>query len=187
MAQVKCQWCEAKDLKEKMTKEHPKGYIHLECLPKYIKDKEFKRIERDKKDKLAEKIAEIYELESIQMIPHQIWPYIEDIRNDSKLFGKLGKSYKNGIPYEGIEYTLEFCKDKIRLARKTVRFKNLQAELKYGLAIVRNNLADAKNHAINEKRRKELAEIQKNKSQEKIETKVEFKKKEVNNDISSFI
>jgi len=142
---VKCQWCEIKDEKEKMVKEHSKGYIHIECLPKYIKDKEMKQKEREKKDKLAAKIAEVYELESIQLIPHQIWPYIEDIRNDSNLFGKLGKNYKAGIPYEGIALTFEYCKEKIREVRRTKEFKNFQMEIRYGLAIIKNNIVDAKN------------------------------------------
>jgi hypothetical protein len=171
LAQVICQWCREKDDRDIMVKD-TKGYYHVEkCSAAHLADKEFKRTEREKQTKLAEKIAEVYGLENIQLIPSQFYPFLEDLRNDSKLFGRLGKSYKNGIPYEGIAYTYDYCKEKISSARDYINqkdggFKNFLAELKYGLAIIKNNLADAKEHSIRHYKRKDEQE----KSQQQTET-----------------
>lgn len=168
MAVVKCQKCGIKSEKSLMTQDKSKKYYHtLNCYDEYLAEKAFKKKEAEAKLQLSLKIAEVYELESYKLIPSSIYAYIEDIRNDSTLFGKLGKQYKAGIPFEGIAYTYEFCKDRIREARRKVEFKNFMAELKYGLAIVRNNLVDAKNHAIQQKRNEKLNEITVNGDEEK--------------------
>lgn len=160
MAVVKCQICGLKSDKLLMVQESDKKYYHAEnCHSSYVTKKAFKKKEAEAKLQLSLKIAEVYELESYKLIPSSIYAHIEDIRNDSTLFGKLGKNYKAGIPYEGIAYTYEFCKDRIRDSRRRVEFKNFMAELKYGLVIVRNNLVDAKNHAIQQKRNEKLNEI----------------------------
>lgn len=155
MAVVTCQWCKNKDEKHLMQKES-KGFYHIEnCISAYLMDKEYKRIEREKQTQLAEKIADVHGLDSIQLIPRQIYPLIEDIRNDSTLFGKLKKQYKKGIPYEAIAFTYEYCREKVQWAKANKDFKNTFFELKYCLAIVRNNLADAKEHAAKTSKQKE--------------------------------
>lgn len=160
MAVVKCQICGLKEDKSLMTQDKNKKYYHTEnCYDKYLTDRAYKQKEAASKLQLSHKIAEVYELESYKLIPSSIYTYIEDIRNDSTLFGKLGKNYKAGIPYEGIAYTYEFCKDRIRDSRNKVLFKNFMGELKYGLAIIRNNLVDAKNHAIQQKRNEKIKDI----------------------------
>ncbi|MCR8641416.1 hypothetical protein NV379_01990 [Paenibacillus sp. N1-5-1-14] len=191
MALVICQWCRNKDEKSLMIKD-TKGYYHngKGCYKSLLDDKEFKRIEREKQTKLAEKIAEVYELENIQLIPSQFYPYLQDIRNDSKLFGKLGKSYKNGIPYDGIAYTYDYCKDAIREAHRTKEFKNFLMELRYGLAIVKNNLVDAKEHSIRQHKNKLLTDhsIKQVESRDmSLDTGVEYKKRKDMNDISNLL
>lgn len=153
---VKCQYCLKVEESNKMRKSDKGKYYHIEeCYEKYLKEAEFKRKEAQKKDNLVNCIAKIHGLDSYLLIPKAFYPYIEDVRNDSRLFGKLKKSYKNGIPYEAIEYTYEYCKDKISWAKQNKEFKNILSELKYGLAIVRNNLADAKNHHEKIKKQKQ--------------------------------
>lgn len=143
---VKCYWCGEVDYPDEMIKGiYPRGYLHTHCIEPYKEDKENKRKEIEGKTKLAEKIAEVYQLNSIQDIPHQFYPYIQDVRNDSQLFGKLRKNYKNGIPYEGIALTYEYCKEKIREVKRVKEFDNFLSELRYGLAIVRNNVVNARN------------------------------------------
>lgn len=148
---VKCQICSESDVKLKMIQETNKKYYHaLNCHNIYLKDKEYKQKESEAKLRLSKKIAEVYELETYKLIPSSFYPYIEDLRNDSELFGRMGKNYKQGIPYDGIAYAYEYCRTKIldSKARKQGSnddFNNFLAELKYGLAIVKNNLADAKN------------------------------------------
>jgi hypothetical protein len=191
LAKVICQWCREKDDRDIMVKD-TKGYYHTEkgCHRKFLNDKEFKRIEREKQTKLAEKIAEVYGLENIQLIPSQFYPFLEDIRNDSKLFGRLGKAYKNGIPYEGIAYTYDYCKEKIKDARRTKVFKNFLMELRYGLAIVKNNLVDAKDHAILQRRTKDSAAIGMKKIEEEmseVPDEVIYKSKKEKKDISKYL
>ncbi len=100
--QVKCGFCGVKSEKPLMLQDINKKYYHiLTCYDEFLINKVFKQKEFEEKLKLSHKIAEIYGLESIQLIPHQFYPYVEDMRNDSKLFGRLGKSYKNGIKYSG--------------------------------------------------------------------------------------
>lgn len=191
MAKVICQLCRESDVKNLMIKES-KGYYHIDkgCHAAYVTEKEFKRVEREKQKKLAEKIAEVYGLDTIQLIPSQLYLRIEDIRNDSTLFGKLGKNYKKGIPYEGIAYTYEYCKEKIRDAKKNpnLNFKNLLSEMIYGLAIVRNNLADARNDSIRKHNsEKSLARV-KDESEVVISTKeVKYVKRIDENDVSDFL
>ena len=123
-----------------------KTYHKEICLFKYQKEKEFRQSEYLKRDSLVRVIAEVHKMDSYQSIPRSFYPYIEEVRNDSKLFGKLRQNYKNGIPYEALEYTYKYCKDKIEWAINNKQFKNTTAELRYGLAIVKNNIADAKKH-----------------------------------------
>jgi hypothetical protein len=165
---------------------HSKGYIHKKCIPEYEADKEFKRGERLKKDALATTIANIYDFPTIQFIPHQFYPYLEDMRNDSKLFGKLGKSYKNGLPYESISYTYQYCKDRIREANRSKEFKNTLAMLKYGLAIVRNSVYDAKTFYESQKRKSESLLVQKEEHEVIEEKELKYIKKN-NADMSEFL
>lgn len=152
--------------KDAMAKVNNRRFIHPEkCLNEYEENekkeeekKKYIQKEREARHKLILKIAEIYELESYKLIPSNFHPYIEDMRNDSTLFGKLGKKYKQGIPYSGIEYTYEYCREKIHYAKKTKTFRTFMDELKYGLAIVRNNLVDAKKYSVLKRREDALRE-----------------------------
>lgn len=142
--QLICQACRILGDKVDMIKEK-EGYFHLlNCHNEYIEHKKFKEKERVAKNKLAEKIANIYNLQTIQMIPSYIWQRIEEIRNDSSIW--LGKKYKEGIPFSGIEYTFEYCRVAVLESRRNpnLKFDTLAGEILYGLGIVRSNLADAK-------------------------------------------
>nr|WP_156736335.1 hypothetical protein [Mycobacterium sp. E3298] len=164
MAIVKCYWCEAKSEKTEMIQEPNKKHYHKEkCHAAYLEDKRFKQQEREQQLELAIKIADVHGLSSYQLIPSSFYPILEDLRNDSQLFGKLKKNYKKGIPYPAIAYTYEYCRESIVTAidKKKGEFKNKLLELRYGLAIVRNNLADAKEHAERVQRQKKVNELAK--------------------------
>lgn len=181
--QVKCGFCGIKSEKPLMIQDVNKKYYHKSsCYDEFLAEKDFKRKEFEKKVKLSETIAEVYELDNIQMIPHQIYPYLEDLRNDSKMFGRLGKSYKNGIKYEAIALTYLYCKDVIREVHRTKEFKNFLMELRYGLAVIKNNLVDCKNDFETKQRLKKSLEITKSFEFISIEVDEEVEIKYVKND-----
>lgn len=124
-----------------MKYEEDKRYYHLEyCHDKYLKLKDFKANERKELDSLATTITKIHRLTSVNTIPNTFYPYIQELRNDSVLFGRVSKRYKQGITYQTIEDTYSYCSEKIEWARGNKEFKNLMAELRYCFAIVKNNI-----------------------------------------------
>ena len=191
--QVKCGFCGVKAEKPLMIQDINKKYYHREyCYDKHLVDKEFRRIEASKKLAMSLVIAKVYGLSSYKLIPPAIYPHIEDIRNDSELFGRLGKNYKNGIKYEGISYTYEFVRDKIREADRTKVFKNEMDRFKYGLAIVRNNLGDAKSHFELSQMSKETSKIKMDNMDNEIQEtlnddEVVYRSKKTANDISKYL
>lgn len=159
-------------------------YIHPECFPLYLKDKEFKEQENRELQELLETIKQIHR---IDLIPPAFYPFIQEVRNGDVLFGKIEKKYKEGIPYQIIDYTYEFCDEKIAWAKANKQFNNVLSELKYGLAIVKNNVENAK---------KEMSKVE-NQTQQKeeltkqtemmrdINQKIQEKKQPVQEDVES--
>ena len=140
IVKVKCQWCQNKDEKETMTSEQigkQNRYYHPNCYDQYLIDKEFKQQERLELDSLVDVIKRVHD---IKIIPNQFYPYLQQLRNDDVLFGKLKKQYKQGVSYKVITDTYEYCQKDIAWAKGNKDFKQVMAELKYGLAIVKNNI-----------------------------------------------
>jgi hypothetical protein len=187
--QLICQACRILGEKIDMIKEK-EGYFHLlNCHNEYIEHKKFKEKERIAKDKLSYKIADIYGLDTIQMIPDYIFQRIENIRNDSSIW--LGKKYKEGIPFSGIEYTFEFCREAIIKSRynPNLNFDGLTGEILYGLKIVKNNLADAKRDS-EKKRLIEQSLLKTREIEEVVQAdgkKPQYKKEEDIHDISDYL
>ncbi|MNX90085.1 hypothetical protein D3C86_1221190 [compost metagenome] len=123
-----------------MIREDKRYYHKVFCHEKYLQDKEFKQLEREQMDDLVSTIIKVHKLQGRASIPHTFYPFVQDIRNDSQLFGRMDKRYKQGVTYKVIEDTYEYCSDKIEWARGNKEFKNILSELKYCLAIVRNNI-----------------------------------------------
>lgn len=138
---VKCPICTQYGQKEDMKYEEDKRYYHLEyCHERYLKEKSFKAKERLEMDRLANTIARIHKLKTVNTIPNTFYPYIQELRNDSVLFGRVNKRYKQGVTYQTIENTYTYCSEKIEWAKGNKEFKNLMSELKYCFAIVKNNI-----------------------------------------------
>lgn len=138
--QVKCQWCKNKDEKETMTSEQvgkQNKYYHPNCYDQYLIDKEFKQQERLELDSLVEIIKRVHD---IKIIPNQFYPYLQQLRNDDVLFGKLKKQYKQGVSYKVITDTYEYCQKDIAWAKGNKDFNGTLQELKYGLAIIKNKI-----------------------------------------------
>lgn len=121
-------------------------YYHPNCFLEHLKDKEFKELERQELDKLVEVIKNIY---GVKTIPNNAYPYLQDLRNGTKFFGKYDYRYKEGYAYDLIAEAFLYCSDTIEYwnARKT--FNGFTNALRYGLAIVCDKLS------IVENRRKE--------------------------------
>ncbi|MFS0855262.1 hypothetical protein AB3M99_02735 [Paenibacillus taichungensis] len=137
-----------------------KRYYHVEyCHDKYLQDKEFKAKERKELDCLAEAIVKIHKLNSVNTIPNTFYPYIQELRNDSVLFGRVSRRYKEGITYKTIENTYEYCAEKIEWAKGNKEFKNLMSELKYCFAIVRNNIENCLRDGSKSSKQKAETEI----------------------------
>lgn len=143
---VKCQYCEVSDTpKEDMVfevvgKNNTKKYYHGgTCYEQFLKEKEFKAKERAELDSLVETIKEIY---GVKIVPHQIFPFLNELRNGTRFFGKYDYKYKEGYSYSLIEDTYRYCIDSIEKSTRTKDFRNgFLGAFKYGLAIVCDKLA----------------------------------------------
>jgi hypothetical protein len=138
---LKCPVCEQFGHKDKMTKETDKKYYHNEyCHDRYLRDKAFKLKEKEELDSLVNTIVKLHKLQSVATFPRTFYPFIQELRNDSVLFGKIERRYKEGLTYKTIEDTYLYCSEKIEWARGNKEFKNIMSELKYCFAIVKNNI-----------------------------------------------
>jgi len=124
-----------------MTRETDKKYYHNEyCHDRYLRDKAFKQKEREEMDSLINTIVRLHKLQSVATFPRTFYPFIQELRNDSVLFGKIERRYKEGLTYKTIEDTYLYCAEKIEWAKGNKEFKNVMSELKYCFAIVKNNI-----------------------------------------------
>lgn len=195
---VKCRFCENKDTErdEMEVEEHKtKGgniqrkYFHKKCYPKYIQEKEFKEKESDEMDKLVETIMKVHEIDNL---PHQFYPFIQDLRNGTVLFGKKKKKYKEGYPYSLIAKTYLHCSESIKYWKKNKDFSSTMIELKYCWAIINDKINVVKKKEIKKEfnKAKKLAE-EKEMNKEEVKSAetsvVKFKKQKRNDDISDFL
>lgn len=141
-----CRWCREKDTDDKMTivKVGKQNYrYHTEkCYEEYLKDKKFKEQESKELDELVETIKKVHDIEKI---PRQFYPYLQDLRNGTELFGRIGqKKSKEGYRYKTIAETYLQCSDKIEWAKLNKNFKDTLSMLKYTYAIIANNIDQVK-------------------------------------------
>jgi hypothetical protein len=138
---LKCPICGQYGKKENMIHEEDKRYYHREfCHDKFIRDKAFKKKEKEEMDSLVNTIVRLHKLQSVTTFPRTFYPFIQELRNDSVLFGKIERRYKEGLTYKTIEDTYLYCSEKIGWAKGNKEFKNVMSELKYCFAIVKNNI-----------------------------------------------
>lgn len=189
---VKCQYCGEKDEKDDMTvvekfysKSVKRSYFHKEdCYKKFIEEKAFKEQEKRELDELAETIMKVHD---IDLIPKQFYPYIQDLRNGSVLFGNVKKSYKNGFSYTLIKDTYNYCIPAIEWAKKNKQFDGTVQELKYCLAIVCDKIDQVK--SIN--KRKEIQKHEEKRIEEQAQnlslTETKYNKRDDDLDISDLL
>lgn len=189
----KCQWCEEQGLLEKMTfewsnaKKPTKKFYHMDnCYEKYLEDKKFKEEERIELDKLIEVIKGIY---GVKVVPSSIYPYLQDLRNGTKFFGKYDYMYKKGYTYDLIAETFDYCSETIQYWNGIKSFNGLTSALKYALAIVCDKLQVVENRKKQrEKQRLLIEKHMENVDEEDQIFETSFKKKEKSsNDITDFL
>ena len=180
---LKCQICDIKDEQEKV--KIKKGYCHQgECYDKHLKQEEIKQKEQKQKHELYETIKRLHK---IDVIPHQFFAYIEDLRNGNMMFGQIEKRYKKGFSYDVIEKTYKYCNSQIDWALDVKDFKGSTMNmLKYTLAIVKDKInfinKKIKNQQIQEKQMDKASEIMRPDDKD-----IEYKKQENKHDISRFL
>lgn len=193
---TKCQFCAVKDRREKIKGIHPKGYIHSDCVDKYLKKKNFLEKERKEKDELVDTIVRIMGYSSRQSIPSSFYSgYLEPFRNNSDLIRKI-KKYKEGFDYRTIKETFEYCEKDIKkyiaIKRENGDFKNTIQELRYAFGIVKNNIENymriKKRIELIRKRQESKIESMNKKDYLNKDLNVEIKKRKYDDlDISDFI
>lgn len=188
---IKCQRCGISDTtKEELEFElvgakNTKKYYHKDCYVEHLKDKEFKEIERQELDKLVEVIKEIY---GVKTIPNSAYPFLQDLRNGNKFFGKYDYKYKQGYTYDLIAETFNFCSDTIEYWNGVKSFNGFVSALRYGLAIVCDKLSIVENRRKSQERQQLLIDKHLEKVNVEDEFTTGFKKKEKTNiDITDFL
>jgi hypothetical protein len=157
----KCQWCKEEGLATDMTfemsnaKKPVKKFYHMDCHADYLKDKEFKKKEAEELDVLVEKIKEIY---GAKAVPSSIYPYLQDLRNGTKFFGKYDYKYKGGYSYDLITETFDYCSETIEYWNAKKNFNGLTSALKYALAIVCDKLQVVENRRKQREKQRLLIE-----------------------------
>lgn len=146
MREVTCQWCKGKSPKDQMAvqvtgkKRKINKYYHQDkCYNEFLEDKEFKRLEAERKDNLVQEIQRIY---AVKALPSTVFPLLEALRNGNRIFGKqnMTKRYKQGYEYELIQETFAYCEDRIDYSVKVKNFNDITGAIKYGLSIVINHI-----------------------------------------------
>jgi hypothetical protein len=195
---VKCRYCDIKDTEREEMKVEvhttdggntQRKYYHIDCYPKYKVEKEFKEKEYEQLVKLVDTILEVHKIKNI---PNQFYPFIQDLRNGTVLFGKNKKRYKDGYPYSLIAKTYEFCRESIEYWKKNKDFDSTMGELKYCWAIINDKI-----NVVKKKEEKKSFQKAKSEAEQKEQQKngtvnhhakvVEFKKKQREDDISDFL
>ena len=140
LAKRVCRWCKQKSESSEMVSEKQgkqNKFYHKSCYDDYLKDKEFKQKQVSLKQKLHEKVAEIYEI-PIDMLPKDYFSYIENIRNGEPAFKghRPSTKYKQGYEYSIIEKTYDYCRKDIEYWNKAKDFDSIGTAIRYGLRIV---------------------------------------------------
>lgn len=162
-----------------------KKYYHKDCFQDHLRDKEFKEKERVELDKLIELIKSIY---GVKDVPKGCYPYLQDVRNGTKFFGKFDYKYKQGYPYDLITETFDYCTDTIEYWNGRKNFSGFSSALRYGLAIVCDKLSVVEQRRKDRERQQRLIEAQVEQEQASSqEFKTSFKKKKSNTDITDFL
>lgn len=190
---LKCQRCGIADTpKSEMEfevvgiKKPVNKYYHKDCFVEHLKDKEFRKKEAEELDKLVEVIKEIY---GVKSIPNNAYPFLQDLRNGTKFFGKNDYKYKEGYPYDLIAETFDYCSETIEESLRRISFNGFMNSLRYGLAIVCDKMKVVEQRRERQERQEEVIQAQiDNLSGDEYEFETNYKKpKQQHTDITDFL
>lgn len=201
---VRCPQCQEYEYwKDRTTMKQIEGkygsnqYIHEGCYKEFsnnLKEKEInkekKKIDKVKRDQTRSEQDHFFdyikELHDIPIIPTNYFFMVENIRNGTRKFhGTKGKNKDKpikGFSYEVIHKAYVMATKYILHCIKTKDFNSKIAELSYCLKVAENNLIDAQQKVLQEKRKQKIVELEEHRVVEPTR-KVEYKKKGYENDI----
>jgi len=141
-------------------------YYHMKCFEIAEYERAFRQHERKEMDELCEVIKEIY---GVTTIPSTIFPYIQDLRNGTRFFGKNDYKYKKGYSYQLIAETFRFCSSTIEYYNSTKTFNGFTHAFKYGLTIVCDKLSLVENRLRNQAQQELIADLHLERASEREE------------------
>jgi len=130
-------------------------FYHKKCHIHHLKEKKFKAKEKEELDILIEVIKKIY---GAKTIPNGIYPFLQDLRNGTKFFGRDDYKYKKGYSYILIAKTFEYCSETIQYWNSKKDFGGLTNALRYALAIVCDKLSLVESRIKENEMRESIAE-----------------------------
>jgi len=194
LKKFKCKICSVTDVEDVLIKEADGRFYHVnECHKAYLAKRKETDEEQEYKMKLALLLAKLYNLESYKFIPNYYWIRVEKLRNEYTEANELGRTYKSGLPFKALYMTYDYC---FNIAKITydVLFDSFKGQLNYDLAIVQNNLVEARNYYAEKSRQERKVEkvVQQQSSQHavdlsKLKQALNYKRKKDERDISRFL
>lgn len=153
------------------------------CCEEYANKVKLKLKEKEDYKKLCEYIMQIHKQD---FLPDYFYILLTDLRNGTiRQKGIIVNKKKEGVSWEDILNAYKYCeKDILHILDVKKDFGSFINELKYCLAIVKNNMINAKKYF----NQKEINDnLDKNVNVENINNKYTYKKKEFKNDISNIL
>jgi hypothetical protein len=155
MKKVLCAWCKEKYNKDDMYKEEfintnkegkekkTNKYYHYQCYNLYLKDKEFKRIEFEKWDKLFQYLIKLH---NVEVLDGRMIKKLQNLRNGTvELNGIKNKKYKQGVKYDIILQSYMTAINNIQWVLKNKTFDTKYKEFAYFFSIMENQINDVSN------------------------------------------
>lgn len=150
-----------------------------ECIDNYKKEQAFKAQEKEEYANLCEYIMKVH---NQTFLPNSFYFILRELRDGTIRQKDIHiKKHNQGVPWSDLLISYKYSEESIKRSLNMKVFNNLMGELKYCLAIVKNNLNKAKQQH-NQK-----------KMNEKIENKVDldinydYIKKDFSDDISDIL
>ena len=149
------------------------------CIENYKKDQLFKIKEKEEYATLCEYIMKIH---NQSFLPNGFYFILRELRDGTVRQKDIHiKKHNQGVTWGDLLISYKYSEDSIKKSIDRIDFNSLIGELKYSLAIVKNNL------------KKAIQQNQQKKMNDKVETKInistdyDYKKKDFTDDISEIL
>lgn len=150
-----------------------------ECIDNYKEEQIFKVKERKEYIDLCEYIMKIH---NQTFLPNSFYFILRELRDGTiRQEGINIKKHNQGVPWNDLLISYKYSEETIIKSINTKIFNNLIGELKYCLAIVKNNLKKAKQQNNQKKMNKKI------KNEINLDTNYDYIKKDFSDDISHIL